>query len=43
MNAAERKGLWLGFIGVAIFALTLPMTRMAVGTPGRGTRDGVGA
>ena len=28
----ERKGLWLGFAGVAIFALTLPMTRMAVGT-----------
>lgn len=33
MNAAERRGLWLGFIGVAIFALTLPMTRLAVGTP----------
>jgi drug/metabolite transporter (DMT)-like permease len=29
----ERKGLWLGFAGVAIFALTLPMTRLAVGTP----------
>jgi drug/metabolite transporter (DMT)-like permease len=33
MTAAERKGLWLGALGVAIFALTLPMTRLAVGTP----------
>jgi drug/metabolite transporter (DMT)-like permease len=30
---AETRGLWLGLLGVAIFALTLPMTRMAVGTP----------
>jgi drug/metabolite transporter (DMT)-like permease len=29
----ENKGLWLGLVGVTIFALTLPMTRMAVGTP----------
>jgi len=28
---AERRGLWLGLLGVGIFALTLPMTRMAVG------------
>jgi drug/metabolite transporter (DMT)-like permease len=28
----ESRGLWLGFVGVAIFALTLPMTRLAVGT-----------
>lgn len=28
-----RNGLWLGTLGVAIFALTLPMTRLAVGTP----------
>jgi drug/metabolite transporter (DMT)-like permease len=28
-----RSGLWLGTLGVAIFALTLPMTRLAVGTP----------
>ncbi len=28
-----RHGLWLGALGVAIFALTLPMTRLAVGTP----------
>lgn len=33
MNAIERRGLWIGFVGVAIFALTLPMTRLAVGTP----------
>jgi drug/metabolite transporter (DMT)-like permease len=28
-----RLGLWLGILGVVIFALTLPMTRLAVGTP----------
>ena len=28
-----RLGLWLGLLGVIIFALTLPMTRIAVGTP----------
>jgi drug/metabolite transporter (DMT)-like permease len=33
MRPEERTGLWLGFAGVAIFALTLPMTRLAVGTP----------
>jgi drug/metabolite transporter (DMT)-like permease len=33
-NAASlRKGLWLGLLGITIFALTLPMTRLAVGTP----------
>lgn len=26
------RGLWLGVLGVAIFALTLPMTRLAVGS-----------
>jgi drug/metabolite transporter (DMT)-like permease len=35
MNAstmsAEARGLWLGLLGVAIFAMTLPMTRLAVG------------
>lgn len=41
MNAGERKGLWLGFIGVAIFALTLPMTRLAVGTPDAPLMSGV--
>lgn len=29
--AAERRGLWLGLLGVAVFALTTPMTRLAVG------------
>ena len=33
MKPQEIKGLWLGLLGVAIFALTLPMTRLAVGTP----------
>jgi drug/metabolite transporter (DMT)-like permease len=33
MNTTERRGLALGLLGVAIFALTLPMTRLAVGTP----------
>jgi drug/metabolite transporter (DMT)-like permease len=27
------KGLWLGLLGIVIFAVTLPMTRLAVGTP----------
>ena len=27
----ERRGLWLGLLGVMIFAMTLPMTRLAVG------------
>ncbi len=36
MNAArtpldEARGLWLGALGVLIFAMTLPMTRLAVG------------
>ncbi|HPG78395.1 MAG TPA: EamA family transporter, partial [Piscinibacter sp.] len=35
MNAArtphdEARGLWLGLLGVVIFAMTLPMTRLAV-------------
>ena len=32
-TAQETRGLLLGLLGVAIFALTLPMTRLAVGTP----------
>lgn len=28
----ETWGLWLGFVGVFVFALTLPMTRLATGT-----------
>lgn len=31
--ALERKGMWLGLLGVAVFSLTLPMTRIAWGTP----------
>ena len=32
-NASQiNKGLWLGLLGIAIFSVTLPMTRMAVGT-----------
>ncbi|TFY98821.1 DMT family transporter [Ramlibacter rhizophilus] len=33
MKPHEVRGLWLGLLGVAIFAMTLPMTRLAVGTP----------
>jgi drug/metabolite transporter (DMT)-like permease len=33
MKPDEIKGLWLGALGVVIFAFTLPMTRLAVGTP----------
>jgi drug/metabolite transporter (DMT)-like permease len=29
--ARETRGLWLGLLGVIIFAMTLPMTRLAVG------------
>ena len=34
-NAADQvtKGLWLGLLGIVIFSVTLPMTRLAVGTP----------
>ncbi|MFN5941413.1 MAG: DMT family transporter [Polaromonas sp.] len=32
-TAAVARGLWLGFIGIVIFSVTLPMTRLAVGTP----------
>jgi drug/metabolite transporter (DMT)-like permease len=31
VNTDQARGLWLGALGVAIFALTLPMTRLAVG------------
>ena len=41
MSHDERRGHWLGFIGVAIFALTLPMTRLAVGTPQEPLMSGV--
>lgn len=29
--SSETRGMWLGLIGVVIFALTLPMTQLAVG------------
>jgi drug/metabolite transporter (DMT)-like permease len=41
MNRQEVKGLWLGLAGVAVFALTLPMTRLAVGTPQAPQMSGV--
>ena len=28
----ETLGMWLGVLGVALFAVTLPMTRLATGT-----------
>jgi drug/metabolite transporter (DMT)-like permease len=31
--ASVSKGLWLGLLGIVIFSVTLPMTRLAVGTP----------
>jgi len=40
-SADHRRGLWLGLLGVAIFALTLPMTRLAVGTPDAPQMSGV--
>ncbi|HEY8359767.1 MAG TPA: EamA family transporter, partial [Ramlibacter sp.] len=41
MKPHEVRGLWLGLLGVAIFALTLPMTRLAVGTPDAPQLSGV--
>ena len=32
-KASISKGLWLGLLGIVIFSVTLPMTRLAVGTP----------
>jgi drug/metabolite transporter (DMT)-like permease len=31
-SAQVNRGLWLGLLGVAIFAATLPLTKLAVGT-----------
>lgn len=31
-DARTTKGLWLGLLGIVIFSVTLPMTRLAVGT-----------
>lgn len=41
MRTDEIRGLWLGLLGVTIFALTLPMTRLAVGTPEAPQMSGV--
>ncbi|MDD5029154.1 MAG: DMT family transporter [Rhodoferax sp.] len=38
---ALRNGLLLGLLGVGIFALTLPLTRLAVGTPDAPQLSGV--
>ncbi len=32
MTPAERRGMWFGLLGVMMFAVTLPVTRLAVGT-----------
>jgi drug/metabolite transporter (DMT)-like permease len=32
MSPAERQGLWFGLLGVVMFSVTLPVTRLAVGT-----------
>ncbi len=41
-SAAQiNKGLWLGLLGIVIFAVTLPMTRLAVGTPDAPQMSGV--
>ena len=32
MTPAETKGLWLGLLGVVLFAATLPMTKLATGS-----------
>lgn len=37
----SRRGLWLGLLGVTMFAMTLPMTRLAVGTPETPLMSGV--
>ena len=40
-SSSHWRGLWLGLLGVVIFALTLPMTRLAVGTPDAPQMSGV--
>lgn len=40
-NTANNKGLWLGLLGIVIFSVTLPMTRLAVGTPDAPQMSGV--
>ncbi|MBP8021625.1 MAG: DMT family transporter [Limnohabitans sp.] len=33
MTPKEQQGMWFGLLGVMTFAVTLPVTRLAVGTP----------
>ncbi|EJL90405.1 DMT(drug/metabolite transporter) superfamily permease [Polaromonas sp. CF318] len=40
-QAQITKGLWLGLLGIVIFSVTLPMTRLAVGTPDAPQMSGV--
>ena len=40
-RADISRGLWLGLLGIVIFAATLPMTRLAVGTPDAPQMSGV--
>jgi drug/metabolite transporter (DMT)-like permease len=40
-QADIRKGLWLGLLGIVIFAITLPATRLAVGSPDAPQMSGV--
>ena len=37
----HSKGLWIGLLGIVIFSVTLPMTRLAVGTPDAPQMSGV--
>lgn len=32
LGQRQRRGLWLGLLGVVIFAMTVPMTKLAVGS-----------
>ena len=36
-----KRGLWLGLLGIVIFSVTLPMTRLAVGTPDAPQMSGI--
>ena len=40
-QADIRKGLWLGLLGIVSFAITLPATRLAVGSPDAPQMSGV--
>ncbi|MES2978567.1 MAG: DMT family transporter [Pseudomonadota bacterium] len=40
-SKAAVRGLWLGLLGIVIFSVTLPMTRLAVGTPEAPQMSGV--